>query len=242
MFFSKTKKPLLKCYRAHEIPGRIRILCRAVRYFEKERDDLTMHFQELRGVRDARINCKASSIIIRYDPDGATSDELLASVEEIVAAHSLNALQRERAERNKLTVEERNLHEEPLSAMISRSAAAGGLLLTSLIAPTTPTTIMGRLFGFSGFGALMLAYPLFKSGIASLKRSLLPNADTLSAMAVLSSVLTGCVGADGAFAPRPRRSDDGLYDESHALGNPRHALGRERDRLAPAKQRQRQSP
>ena len=190
----KKKTPLLKCFRAHELRGRIRITCRGLRYVGKggEREHLLSHFQILEGVESVRINPSAESVVVKFDAEKTTPDRIMSAVEEIIAAHSLGILQREREEKNRLLVEERDLHEEPLSTLITRSAVSASLLLGSWLAKkTVPATIAGRLFGFPGIGALALAYPLFKSGIGAFKRSMLPNADTLSAMAVLSSVLSG---------------------------------------------------
>ena len=192
MRITVNKRPLLKCYFAHRMCGRVRIACRAVRYLRQEQPDLEDHFSEMRGVTSIRMNCLASSVILRYDPEKTTDDELIDSVESIISMHSLNALQKEREERNRLTVQERDLHAEPLSTMLVRSVTAGGLLIASWLGRSSvPATIAGRLFGFTGFGALMLAAPLFRSGLGALRHALLPNADTLSAMAVLSSVVTG---------------------------------------------------
>ena len=192
MFYAKNKKPLLKCWRAHEIRGRIRICCRAVRYLESDVPHLISHMESLEGAKAVRINARASSVIINFDDSKTTSDELVAAVGEIIAAHSLTALQREREEQNKLSVADRDLHEETLSTLIGRSVAAAGMLALSWALPkTAPTSLWGKLFGFPGAGAMSLALPLFKSGWRALKTSMLPNADTLSALAVLSSVLTG---------------------------------------------------
>ena len=194
MSILKSKRPLLKCYRAHEIKGRIRITSRALRYIGRgeECEPLLSHFKTLDGVRNVRINIPASSVVVNFDEAKTTSDNILAAVEEILAAHSLGILQREREERNRLLVQERDLHEEALSTLITRSAVSGTLLLgTWLAKKAVPATMFGRLTCFPGLGALALALPLFKSGIGAFKRSMLPNADTLSAMAVLSSVLSG---------------------------------------------------
>ena len=194
MSILKSKRPLLKCYRAHEIKGRIRITSRALRYIGRgeECEHLLSHFKTLDGVRNVRINIPASSVVVNFDEAKTTSDNILAAVEEILAAHSLGILQREREERNRLLVQERDLHEEALSTLITRSAVSGTLLLGTWIAKkAVPATMFGRLTCFPGLGALALALPLFKSGIGAFKRSMLPNADTLSAMAVLSSVLSG---------------------------------------------------
>ena len=192
VFTNNRKRPLLKCGFAHRMRGRVRITCRAVRYLRQEQDDLEAHFSELRGVLSLRMNCAASSVILQYDPGRTNDEELLESVEHIIGMHSLNALQKEREERNLLMVQERDLHEEGLQTMLMRSISAGGLLLTSWISrAAVPATITGRIFGMTGFGALLLAFPLFKSGFRALRKTFLPNADTLSAMAVLSSVLAG---------------------------------------------------
>lgn len=194
MSILKSKRPLLKCYRVHEIKGRIRITSRALRYIGRgeECEHLLSHFKTLDGVRNVRINIPASSVVVNFDEAKTTSDNILAAVEEILAAHSLGILQREREERNRLLVQERDLHEEALSTLITRSAVSGTLLLgTWLAKKAVPATMFGRLTCFPGLGALALALPLFKSGIGAFKRSMLPNADTLSAMAVLSSVLSG---------------------------------------------------
>ena len=194
MSILKSKRPLLKCYRAHEIKGRIRITSRALRYIGRgeECEHLLSHFKTLDGVRNVRINIPASSVVVNFDEAKTTSDNILAAVEEILAAHSLGILQREREERTRLLVQERDLHEEALSTLITRSAVSGTLLLgTWLAKKAVPATMFGRLTCFPGLGALALALPLFKSGIGAFKRSMLPNADTLSAMAVLSSVLSG---------------------------------------------------
>ena len=126
----KNKKPLLKCSRAHEIRGRIRLVCEGLRYIGSgdENRHLLEHFRTLDGVKAVRINVRAASVAINFDADKTTPDRIIAAVEEIIAAHSLGILQREREARNKLLVEERDLHEEPLSTLVTRSAVSAALL------------------------------------------------------------------------------------------------------------------
>ena len=196
MKFRSSKPPLLKCYFAHRIPGRVRIVCRAVKYLELEQTDLEDHFSQLRGVLSQRMNCAASSVVLTYDVAVTTDEELLESVESLIQIHSLSALRMEREERNHLLVKERDLHEETLATMLTRAGIAGALLVgTWVMKRAVPTTILGRVLMPSGFGALALAGPIFKSGIGALTRTLLPNADTLSALAIVSSVASGRAGS-----------------------------------------------
>ena len=196
MTFKPHQTPLLKCFYAHRIPGRVRIVCRAVKYLSAEQTDLENHFSQLRGVKSQRMNCAASSVVLTYDRDVTTDDELLESVESLIQIHSLSALRKEREERNRLSVTERDLHEETLSTMLLRAGAAGALLVGSWVFKrAAPATVLGRLLTPTGFGALALSGPIFRSGIGALARNLLPNADTLSALAVVSSVVSGRAGS-----------------------------------------------
>ena len=196
MSFQSSRAPLLKCFFAHRIPGRVRIVCRAVKYLSAEQVDLENHFSQLRGVTAQRMNCAASSVVLSYDRDATTAEELLESVESLIQIHSLSALRKEREERNRLRVTERDLHEERLSTMLLRAGAAGTLLVGSWVfRRAAPATVLGRLLTPTGFGALALAGPIFRSGVGALARTFLPNADTLSALAVVSSVVSGRAGS-----------------------------------------------
>ena len=192
----RSSQPLLKCQFAHRLPGRVRIVCRAVKYLSAEQTDLEDHFSQLRGVRSQRMNCAASSVVLTYDPEAVNDEELLESVESLIQIHSLSALRKEREERNHLLVQERDLHEETLPTMLTRAGIAGALLVGSWICRrAVPATVLGRLLSPTGFGALALAGPIFRSGIGALVRTFLPNADTLSALAVVSSVASGRAGS-----------------------------------------------
>ena len=196
MSFRSSQVPLLKCQFAHRIPGRVRLVCRAVRYLSAEQTDLENHFSQLRGVRSQRMNCAASSVILTYDPAATTDEELLESVESLIQIHSLSALRKEREERNPLRVAERDLHEESLATMLTRAGIAGTLLAGSWIfRRAAPATVLGRVLTPTGFGALALATPIFRSGVGVLLRTFLPNADTLSALAIVSSVVSGRAGS-----------------------------------------------
>ena len=89
----RSSQPLLKCQFAHRLPGRVRIVCRAVKYLSAEQTDLEDHFSQLRGVRSQRMNCAASSVVLTYDPEAVNDEELLESVESLIqiahAPHSV---------------------------------------------------------------------------------------------------------------------------------------------------------
>lgn len=189
----KTQVPLLKCVVAHQIHGRVRFVCRALRYLAPEGEDLREHFLGLPGVSASRLDCRAESAVLNYDNAVTTAEALQEAVEGIIAMHSLSALQKEREERNALSIQERNLREETVPAMLGRAALAAGLLVASWLrgAPAAPATGLGKFLNLNAVGALALSLPLVRSGAATLLRSARPNADTLSVLAIAASVLSG---------------------------------------------------
>ena len=140
----KTQVPLLKCVVAHQIHGRVRFVCRALRYLAPEGEDLREHFLGLPGVSASRLDCRAESAVLNYDNAVTTAEALQEAVEGIIAMHSLSALQKEREERNALSIQERNLREETVPAMLGRAALAAGLLVASWLrgAPAAPATVL----------------------------------------------------------------------------------------------------
>jgi len=188
------EKPLLACEVLHELPGRLRIGCRAIGFLRARGDDLRQQLEDLAPVRQARVNVPTANVLIHFDPDQATAAEVVELVDSTVGLFSLEAYKRERAERNRPTVNERRLSDEPISEMLTRVAATTASLAFSRLgggSSTVPATLTGRVLNMPALTALSLALPIFRSGWHSLRTRLRPNADTLSASAILASVLAG---------------------------------------------------
>jgi cation-transporting P-type ATPase C len=193
MFWRK-KKPLLHCEILHSLPGRVRVGCRALRYLEDHAEDLLGRLREMAPITSADISLITANALIHYDTKEATEEEVVALVESAIGAFSLQAFKAERAERNRLTVNERRLQEEPISDMATRVVVTTVSLLFSWIrrGRTSPAgTILGRLITMPAITSLSLAAPIFRSGWESMRTHLRPNADTLSATAILASIVAG---------------------------------------------------
>ena len=189
-----SKESLLKCRVLHHIPGRIRIGCRAIRYLEGYEEDLLGRIRELSWVQDARLSLVTANVLIRYD-DPAVSPELLVSqMEEIIALFSIPAHQKERKEKNKLTVNERRLQEEPVGSLLRNVLIGAGTLAYAMLTRSGKakgTSLLGRLLGVTSLTSISLALPIIKSGFESLRDTGKPNADTLSTASIFASLLSG---------------------------------------------------
>ncbi len=190
----RKEKPLLQCEVLHQLPGRVRISCRALAYLQADSTEIVRQFTDLLPVREARVSILTQNVLLHYDSSQATPDDILELAESVLSSHSVTAYKKERAERNAPTVNERRLQEEPLADMVTRIGVTTATLAFSQLRKSSlqpPATFLGRFFTLPALTALSLAMPIFRSGWRSFATSLRPNADTLSSTAILASVAAG---------------------------------------------------
>lgn len=191
-------KPLLACELLHVLPGRTRVGCRALLYLNDAAGEIVERLGNLPGVLSVRVSIITANVLFHHDPDRCTAEDLSSACESILGAYARLAYMKEREQKNQATVNERRLQEAPLSELVTRVVVTSVTLAFSYLrrGATTPAAgLPGRLFSMSGLTALSLAWPIFKSGAASIHRSGRPNADTLSSAAIVSSLLVGSGGS-----------------------------------------------
>ncbi len=191
---SLSKEPLLKCRVIHHIPGRIRIGCRAIRYLHGYEKDLQERILELQWVKDVSVSVITANVVVTLEREDIAPELIVGQLEEIVALFSIPAHQRERKEKNKPTVNERRLQEEPVGSLLRNVLVGAGALTYAVL--TRPgnakgASFLGRLLGFTSLTSISLAMPIIKSGFESLRDTGKPNADTLSSAAIFASLLSG---------------------------------------------------
>ncbi len=192
--FGRKLKPLLMCEVLHQLPGRVRIHCRALRYLHEQKQEIEERVSNVRAIQSARVTPITENILILFDPDDITADAVLESTEWIISSYSLIAYKEEREILTQPTVNERRLQEEPIGEMATRVAVCSATLLFAFFrkAPKKiPDSIFSRFFTMPALTAISLGVPIFKSGLASLRKTWRPNADTLSASALLASLMAG---------------------------------------------------
>lgn len=193
MIWGKTK-PLLHCEIMHQLPGRVRIGCRALRYLGAQSKEIRQRLEDLVPVCHAQVSTITENVLVSYDPLQATRDDIVEQTESVLGGYSLLAYKAERLAQDSVTVNERRLQEEPISEMLVRigvTTATLGYPLLSKRAMKSPATLLGRFLTLPALTALSLALPILRSGWNSLAARGRPNADTLSATAILASILAG---------------------------------------------------
>jgi cation-transporting P-type ATPase C len=188
------QKPLLLCEVVHELPGRIRVRCRALRYLGNYAAELEERLGNVSCIESATVSVITSNVLIYFDGDCETAEGIREITEEMISLFSLQAYKAEREEKAQLTVNERRIQEEPISEMVTRVVVTTVSLLFAALRRTgqpAPTTFLRRFTNMSALTSISLSIPIFKSGISSMLKTLRPNADTLSATAILMSLIAG---------------------------------------------------
>ena len=193
MFWHK-RQPLLHCEVVHALPGRVRIRCRALRYLGVYADEIRQRLEELSSIGKVQVNVLTQNILLHYDQADVSAQDVLELAELVVGSYSLTAYKAERAEQNRPTVNERRLQEGSLSEMLVRigvTTATLGYYFFRRPMGRGPATLAGRFSSVPSMTAASLAIPIFRSGLSSLATTFRPNADTLSATAIVASIASG---------------------------------------------------
>ncbi len=192
--FKRKEKPLIDYEVRHALPGRLRLGCEALRYLESHRTDIEDEFSDVQGVKSVRISIPTSNILLLYDTQVLNEEDVREIAERILGSYTLVALKEHRAALSQTTVMERRLQEEPISEMVNRVAVVSVSLLMAWFrrhGVKPPLGLVQRMLTMPALTALYLSKPIMASGWESLKTSKRPNADTLSATAILSSLIAG---------------------------------------------------
>ncbi|MGO8748146.1 MAG: heavy metal translocating P-type ATPase [Thermoguttaceae bacterium] len=193
MFWRK-RPPLLHCEIAHALPGRVRIRCRALRYLAAYTAEIRQRLEDLSPICQARVNILTQNVLLHYDHTQVSAQDVLELAELVIGSYALTAYKAERAEQNRPTVNERRLQEGSLSDMLIRIGVTTATLVFYVFrkpAGHGPATLAGRFLTIPSLTAASLAIPIFRSGVSSLATTFRPNADTLSATAILASIASG---------------------------------------------------
>ncbi|APM38526.1 heavy metal translocating P-type ATPase [Clostridium kluyveri] len=188
--------PLFKCSVIHTMPGRVRVGCRAFQYLSKLNSKIEKNLTSMRAIKSAKINNITKNILIFYDKRLTSQDEILILLKEVVSKYSITVYKNEREDIGRRTSQVKEVREESTEDILKRVAVNAGTLSYSLITKQNWSLISGTsIFSkFTTIPALIsigLIAPLFKTGIGSFRYSLKPNADTLTIISIISSLLLG---------------------------------------------------
>jgi Cu2+-exporting ATPase len=164
----------MQCRLVHSIPGRIRVRLEAPEVFRDQAESLQAALGERPGVRDVRLNRGCRSVIVTFDRDRTSAEELVAWLEALTPERlAEQASSRPRAA---------GQGADPLLGLpftLSSVAVAFGVLGESVL---TPWLLAGA------------AVPVFRRAYHALTRKSKLNVDVLDASATTVLALQGQFG------------------------------------------------
>ncbi len=192
MIFNVRPKPLMACDIQHSLPGRVRIHSRALEFLADYQKEISARLEADFAVSSVDISPVTASILIYFDVGKSNAREILELTENAIATYSTTAFKKDREAKTSQTVQERRIQEEPLSEMLTRIGINAITLLYGFFRkPAQPAGLMQKFTNLNALTAMSLSKPIFASGFNALRFNRRPNADTLSAAAILASLLSG---------------------------------------------------
>ncbi len=191
MLNMKTKEiPLMKVEVAHSLAGRLRLKSRALLFLGEFKEALVEALNKCSSFTSVEYTPETGTMLIYFDDDALTLEDVVEIVESQIGMYSLYAYSAERTKNNSLTVNERRLQDVSVEDMLKRVVlSAGALLVLGLRNPgALPQPKKEQM---ASMLSMLLSRDIFKSGLDSLIRSKRPNADTLTATAIITAILTG---------------------------------------------------
>lgn len=187
------KVPLFKCDVIHSLPGRIRIGCRALKYLKDYEKTIEKRILKINVIQSVKVNILTENLLIKYDNNLVDQENIISFIEEILSYYTMEAHKKEREEIAEKTVKEREIQKTSLPYMLKRIAITTGALAYTIVKKqdTIQKPFYKKFTNVSSLTSLYLSYPFLKSGIASLKEDLRPNADALTVSSIIASLVAG---------------------------------------------------
>lgn len=179
----------------HSLPGRIRIGVEAMRWVPGLEARILREISALPGVQQVRLSLITANALVHYDASATSAEALTLGVGRIFDRLGPYVRRARRERIGPVGVRERQMHEESLGRklfdVLITGATLGFVYLTRGRQVTAPLSFWRRFTSLPAMTALALAAPILKNGLRSLRDDRRPNADTLSATAILASLAAG---------------------------------------------------
>jgi manganese/zinc-transporting P-type ATPase C len=150
----------------HSIPGRIRCGVPLVRQCVGAREELKKSLESHAGVRWVRINIKCGSVIIRFEENRVTREELLAWVSHTIKKHETVKARPSLSGLKKRSIQQRKGFAEAGWRFVGISVQMASVLIGRFIFKRVPAQ---TLFSPLGLSTAVAAMPLVAKGISDFR-------------------------------------------------------------------------
>lgn len=184
--------PLMTAFEKHYVHGRFRISLKGLKYLKNYNEEVCNILLRNNSIFSVKISNITHNILLTFDEGKLSKEDILELVEKTVSNYSLPALRDERIDKKELdTIEIDSHNAEPMDILKNIVVTAGAIAYFIFKKAPMSTSILGRLFSRRSMFILGLASPVINSGVKALVKNKKPTADTLSASAIIGSLILG---------------------------------------------------
>lgn len=200
MLKHNSKKSLFKCEVVHTLNGRIRLKCFGFEYLKDKLGEIEDRLGSIAYFDRVSISPITNNILLCYDPKLIDGEEVIETVESLVASYSIEIHKGVKEEKSILTGNEDESDEEPLVEKMKRIGITSatiayygmrrkrGMPVKQLI---DNGCIFGRFTTVPALLSLGLSKGIFKSGVKAVFEDGCANEDTLTTTAIMTSLMIG---------------------------------------------------
>lgn len=186
------ERTLIKGKMTHSVRGRLRLSYTGLKYLKKEAREIAHEAAQLPFVKKAAVTPTTGSILVEYDSERTDPVELRESIDVLMGKYAIFVHQRHL----EATGEGETVEPPMTTKTLKRRLALGGAAL--LVSNTflkgrvsAATSVFGKLTSVQALVSYVLTMPMLKSAIKGIKVEKRPNADFLTVVSIVASLLLG---------------------------------------------------
>ncbi|WBW95036.1 heavy metal translocating P-type ATPase [Oceanirhabdus sp. W0125-5] len=200
MVKNNSKKSLFKCEVVHTLSGRIRLKCFGFEYLKDKLNEIEEKLNSIVYFNDVSISYITNNILLFYDPKLIDSEEIIETVEAVVASYSIEIHKAVKEQKDGLDRSKKALEYQPLGDKIKKIGVTAatiayygirkkkGLPVEQLL---NTKSVLDKFTTVPALVSLGLSRDILKNGVVSLIKDKRANEDTLTTTAIVTSLFIG---------------------------------------------------
>lgn len=185
-------RTLIKGHTVHSIKGRLRLTYAGLKYLYDESPEIAHAAAQIPFVKRARVTPATGSVLLEYDCERTDPVELREALDVIMGKYAIFVHQRHLEATGGNEEAEAPMSTQTLKRRLLLGGAALVLSNTFLKGRVTAaSTVLSKLTSPQALVSYVLTLPMLKSAVKGIRTEKRPNADFLTVVSIIASLLLG---------------------------------------------------
>ena len=186
------ERTLIKGKTAHSIRGRLRLSYTGLKYLKNEAREIAHEVSRLPFVKRAAVTPSTGSLLVEYDYERTDPVELRGSIDVLMGRYAIFVHQRHLEATGENDAAEPPMDTKTLKCRLALGGAA--LLVSNTLLKgraNAAAGVFGKLTSLQALVSYVLTIPMLKSAARGIRAEKRPNADFLTVVSIVASLLLG---------------------------------------------------